>query len=152
MVDIVIGVFALIGMVVVALIIACVLTPILLWFLDTIIKYLAWVLSVSSIAEHISKVVNKFSPRPNHTAYETKNRIYIPKPIQDFIYSTLGKGGLWQAQKVKDFKASHKQPLVKDTLDMVSQPVKNKVNHSRENLSRGKRGCQPKANKTLSYL
>jgi len=153
-VDTAIGVFALIGMLAVALIMALaigsVLIPVVLRFLDTLARILAQVLSVSPFAKHIAKVINNSSHYPSHKADTKKDSIYIPKPIQDFIYSTFRKGGLWQAQKVNNFKASHKQPLIEDTFDVASQPVENKAKHSEANLPRAKRRCQPKANKTKS--
>jgi hypothetical protein len=147
--DTAIGVFAFIGLVVVALIIACVLTPILLRFLDALIKRLAWILSVSPIAEHIYKVVSKFPYSPSYNADTKKDSVYIPKPIQNFIYSTIRKSGYWQAQIINHLNNRDNRPLNKYTRDMVSQPVENKASHSRANLSRAKGGRQPNANNTL---
>jgi len=140
--DIAISIFAGIGMVIVAWIIASLLTPFLLYLLDTLIRTLVRILSATPLAKHIAEVISKSPPRPNHDTYNRKGRIYIPKPIQNYIYFIISKSILWQAKIIKHLDASDEKPLIKDIPDIVSKPVTNKGNHPEGNLSRGKKGVK----------
>jgi len=119
-----IAILALIGGAFISGVVALIVSPIILNFLDTAFSKLSKCLYVKQFSERINRDTDDKKYRIN-----PKNQIHYPRHLR------IGKYQFSCVKMIKTFKTTNKNHLPKDSLDIIVSPFPKDLNNGVPNIS-----------------